>query len=74
MRLDLRALVGVILSAGLLWLTLRDVALADVVLRLRGSDLLLWARCTITATANFPLRARRWQAILAPLGPRVPLR
>ena len=74
MRLDVRALVGIILSAGLLWLTLRDVALADVLLRLRGSDLLLWALCTITATAIFPLRARRWQAILAPLGPRVPLR
>ncbi|MFM8566984.1 MAG: lysylphosphatidylglycerol synthase transmembrane domain-containing protein [Gemmatimonadota bacterium] len=72
MRLDLRAILGIALSAALLWLTLRDVAFADVAARLRGSDPLLWALCTITATAIFPLRARRWQAILAPLGPRVP--
>ncbi len=74
MRLDLRSLLGITLSAGLLWLTLRDVALADVATRLRGSDPVLWALCTLTATAIFPLRARRWQAILAPLGPRVPVR
>jgi hypothetical protein len=73
MRLDFRAILGIALSAALLWLTLRDVALTDVAQRLRGSDPLLWALCTITATAIFPLRARRWQAILAPLGPRVPL-
>src|SRR5690606_881451 len=33
----------------------------------------LWIACTITATAIFPLRARRWQALLAPSVGRLPL-
>src|SRR5690606_21599570 len=57
----------------LLWITLRGVDLGEVWGILRSSDLTLWVLCTITATAIFPLRARRWQAILAPIGGRIPV-
>lgn len=67
-----RGALGIALSVFLLWVTLRDVHLAEVWEILSTSSLALWIACTITATAIFPLRARRWQAILAPLGERIP--
>lgn len=73
MRIGWRGLLGIALSGLLLWLTLRDVDLAEVVTILRTSRLGLWLACTVVATAIFPLRARRWQAILAPIAPRVPV-
>ena len=73
MRVGWRGLLGIGLSVLLLWLTLRDVDLGEVWTILSGSNLLLWIACTATATSIFPLRARRWQAILAPLGPRIPV-
>lgn len=73
MRLDWRAVLGIALSGFLLWFTLRGVDLREVGAILLGSDLLLWTGSTIAATAIFPLRARRWQAILAPLAGRIPL-
>jgi len=73
MRIGWRGILGIALSGLLLWLTLRDVDLAEVVTILRTSSLGLWLACTVVATAIFPLRARRWQAILAPIAPRVPV-
>lgn len=73
MKLGWRGMLGIALSVGLLWLTLRGVDLHEVWGILSTSSVPLWVLCTVTATAIFPLRARRWQAILAPLGPRVPL-
>lgn len=72
MRIGWRALLGIALSGLLLWVTLRDVAVGRVIELLASSNAALWLACTVTATAIFPLRARRWQAILAPLGPRLP--
>jgi uncharacterized protein (TIRG00374 family) len=72
-RIDWRGAVGIAVSVGFLWLALRGVHFGDVWEILRGSNLLLWALCTLTATAIFPLRARRWQAILAPAHGRLPL-
>lgn len=72
MRIGWRALLGIALSGLLLWATLRGVAIGHVVEILATSNAALWLACTVTATAIFPLRARRWQAILAPLGPRLP--
>jgi uncharacterized protein (TIRG00374 family) len=46
---------------------LREVA--EILLR---SNLWLWLLSAATATAIFPLRARRWQAILAPAAGRLP--
>jgi uncharacterized protein (TIRG00374 family) len=40
---------------------------------LSTSTLALWILSAAAATSTFPLRARRWQAILAPLAGRLPL-
>ena len=73
MRLDWRGALGIALSATLLWWVLHG-HLGEVVGVLAGSHLGLWLACTVVATAIFPLRARRWQAILAPLAGRIPVK
>lgn len=73
MRLDWRALLGIALSIALLWYTLGDVDFHEVWVVLSTSNLLLWIACAATATAIFPLRARRWQALLEPSSGRLPL-
>ena len=62
-----RTVIGFLLSALLLWWTLRGVEL-DVVWRvLRESNALLFALCTVVGTAIFPIRARKWRPILEPV-------
>ena len=73
MRLDWRGVVGIALTVLLLWLTLRGVDLGEVWTILATSSLPLWLLSAAAATAIFPLRARRWQAILAPLAGRLPI-
>lgn len=73
MRLDWRALLGIALSVALLWYTLGDVDFHEVWMVLSTSNAGLWIACTVAATAIFPMRARRWQALLAPSAGRLPL-
>ncbi len=73
MRFGWRGALGIALSAFLLWYTLRGEDLGEIWGILASSNLLLWGACVVAATAIFPLRARRWQALLAPLGPRIPM-
>ena len=73
MKLDWRALVGIALSILLLWYTLGDEDFHEIWRIISGSNVWLWIACTITATAIFPMRARRWQALLAPSVGRLPL-
>jgi uncharacterized membrane protein YbhN (UPF0104 family) len=61
-------------SAGVLWWTLRGVALAEVWAVLRQANAPLLLACTAVATAIFPLRARRWRTILAPVAGVLPFR
>jgi glycosyltransferase 2 family protein len=72
-RFGWRGALGIALSAFLLWYTLRGEDLGEIWGILSSSSLLLWGACVVAATAIFPLRARRWQALLAPLGPRIPM-
>jgi hypothetical protein len=72
MRLDWRGALGIALSALLLWYLLHG-QVGEVVRVLGTSNLWLWAASAIVATAIFPLRARRWQAILTPLAGRLPV-
>lgn len=72
MRIDWRGALGIALSALLLWYVLHG-QVGEVVKVLSESNLWLWAACTVVATAIFPLRARRWQAILKPLAGRIPV-
>ncbi len=72
MRLDWRGALGIALSAFLLWYILHG-HVGEVWAVLSGSNPLLWVLSAATATMIFPLRARRWQAILAPLAGRIPV-
>jgi uncharacterized protein (TIRG00374 family) len=67
-----RAAVGGVLSAALIYWTLRGISPADVAHRLSQADPLLFAAAIICATAIFPIRALRWRAILEPVAPKVP--
>lgn len=74
MRLDWRGALGIALSVLLLWWVLHG-HVGEVLKVLGESNLWLWGACTVVATSIFPLRARRWQAILKPVvGGRIPVR
>ena len=60
MKLDWKGVVGILLSAVILWWTLRGVSFSDVWEVLRSSSIGLFALATIVGTCIFPLRARRW--------------
>jgi uncharacterized protein (TIRG00374 family) len=72
MRAGWRGALGIAISAGLLWYVLKDEDMGRVWAVLSTSNLLLWGVCTFFATLIFPLRARRWQALLAPTYGRIP--
>jgi uncharacterized protein (TIRG00374 family) len=72
MKIDWRGAVGIVLSIALLWWALHGIHFGEVWGALRGSNLLLWAASSATATAVFPLRARRWRPILHPVAPNLP--
>ncbi len=73
MRLPWRSALGFLLSAVLLWYVLRGEDLGRVWHAIADSNLTLWAASTVFATLIFPLRARRWQALLAPTYGRLPV-
>lgn len=72
MKLDWKGALGIVLSALLLWWTLREVSFADVWGVLRQSNVLLFLLSTVAATLIFPLRARRWRTILEPVAGAIP--
>jgi len=72
-RLPWRSALGFLLSAVLLWYVLRGEDLGRVWNAIADSNLALWAASTVFATLIFPLRARRWQALLAPTYGRLPV-
>jgi uncharacterized protein (TIRG00374 family) len=72
MKLGARGALGIGVSALLLWYALKGIDFSQVVRALRGSDLVLWALCTVASQLIFPLRARRWRAILDPVAPNLP--
>jgi len=72
MKMGWRGALGIGVSALLLWYALKGIDFGRVVTALRGSDLMLWALCTVTSQLIFPLRARRWRTILDPVAPHLP--
>ena len=72
MKNGVRTALGVLLSALLLWWTMRGTSVGAVWEVLAESSVPLWLACMVFATAIFPLRARRWQALLAPAYGRLP--
>ena len=73
MRPRWRAALGAVLSAGLIYWTLRGISPTEVAHRLSQADPILFAAATFCATAIFALRARRWQTILEPVAGKLPL-
>jgi uncharacterized protein (TIRG00374 family) len=73
MRSGWRGVIGIAVTAVLLWFVLRDQDLPTLWRVFAGSRAPLWLACTVFATLIFPLRARRWQALLAPAYGRLPL-
>jgi glycosyltransferase 2 family protein len=69
-----KALVGIVLSAFLIWFTLRDVPLTEVWAQVRQADLLLLGGAVFVATAGFFVRALRWKVLLHTLDPGTGLR
>jgi uncharacterized protein (TIRG00374 family) len=65
--IDWKAILGTIISGALLYLTFRDMALADVWRELRGVDGPLFILATAMVTFVFWIRAWRWRGILEPI-------
>ncbi len=74
MKNGVRNALGILLSVLLLWWTMKDTSVRAVWAVLSQSSLPLWIGCMVFGTAIFPLRARRWQALLAPVAGRLPFR
>ena len=71
-RLGLRGALGIVLSAALLVWALWGIDFGEVSSSLARSNLVLLALSAAVATLTFPLRAIRWQVILAPVVARPP--
>lgn len=69
-----KAVLGLLLTAALLWWVLRDVSAYEVLAEIRRADPLLLAAMVATATASFLLRAMRWRVLLLPAHPGTGLR
>ena len=67
MRFGWRGALGILLSVGFLTWALHDVPWQRVWETLRASNVPLFLASCATATAIFPLRARRWRTILDPI-------
>ena len=72
MKGNLRVIIGVVLSAVLLWWSFRSVHFGEVMTVLSHANIGMFAIATVCATLIFPLRARRWRTILDPIFPKLP--
>src|SRR3982751_5276683 len=72
MKLGWRSALGILLSAGFLYLAFKDIRLAEVLAEIRKADAGLLALSGVITPLVFPLRARRWRPILDPIAPNLP--
>ncbi|AHG90506.1 Lysylphosphatidylglycerol synthetase/glycosyltransferase AglD [Gemmatirosa kalamazoonensis] len=72
MKLDWRSALGIVLSAALLWWTLKDESLTGIWGALRGANVWWFLVASAVCMLIFPLRALRWQVILEPVAGRLP--
>lgn len=66
---DWKAVLGILLGAGLLVFAMRDVDLREVIGEIRNANPLFFAGAVIAATLPFVLRAIRWRWLLEPIRP-----
>jgi uncharacterized protein (TIRG00374 family) len=69
MKLDWRAVAGVLLTGFLLWWVLRGVDLGQVWLEVQNADFLLLGLAVAMVTCTNLLRALRWKVLLHPVHP-----
>lgn len=74
MRIGWRGALGIVLSVALLAYVFTKIDWRLAMEHIRHANVALLALSAITATAIFPLRARRWRTILDPVAPGVPFR
>ena len=74
MKLGWRGLLGIVLSAALLWWVFHRIDWALAAQHVRRANVGLLVLSAIAATGIFPLRARRWRTILEPVEARIPFR
>lgn len=74
MRLDWRGVLGLLVTALLLWWVFKGVDLSGVWVEVQGADFLLLGTAVTIATITFLLRALRWRVLLAPIHPGTSLR
>lgn len=67
MKFDWKAVLGILISAVLLWWALRDVEASLVLAELRRANPWYFLAAVVVATSGFVVRAWRWRALLAPL-------
>ncbi|MEP6621525.1 MAG: lysylphosphatidylglycerol synthase transmembrane domain-containing protein [bacterium] len=72
MKFSWRSALGILLSAGFLYLAFKDIPFSSVVANVRNANVGLLALAAVAATFIFPLRARRWRPILDPIAPNLP--
>lgn len=65
-----KTIIGLLLTAVLLWWVLRDVSLSEVWARVREADPWLLTGAVVVATFGFVLRAVRWRILLLLVHPR----
>jgi uncharacterized protein (TIRG00374 family) len=68
-RVSWRTFFVAALTAGLLWLFLRNVGLEEMGRAFAEARLSLIAAAVAVTLLTYLIRARRWQALLAPIGP-----
>ncbi|TVP76370.1 MAG: UPF0104 family protein [Gemmatimonadales bacterium] len=73
MKLDWKAILGIAISALLIWWVLRGVDLAEVWGHIRHAHWWLLLAAVAVATSGFLLRALRWKLLLHPLDPNTTL-
>jgi hypothetical protein len=64
-----RAALGLVVAAAALYWALHNVVWHDFFGALRTSNVALWLAAMVVAQLIFPLRARRWKPMLAPIAP-----
>ena len=72
MKIGWRGVIGILLSAGFLYLAFHNIELDKVVAHMRGTNVWLMVLAAVLATGTFPLRAIRWRPILDPVAPKLP--
>src|SRR5690606_5047983 len=66
---DWKAILGLLLGAGLLYYSLRGISLGDVFAEIRRADPILFLASILLAVGPILVRAWRWRALLEPVRP-----